>query len=281
MEYIHRHLKLRLDPRELLAGARSIIVTALQYHQSEDSRLRDTTTGHVAQYAWGRDYHKVVKRMLFALADQLREQVPEPFDAKACVDTAPLLEREAAAAAGIGWIGKNTMVLNSRLGSYFFLGALVTTLDLHADDPVDDHCGRCTACLDACPTQAFPSPYEMDASKCISYLTIEHRSEIPDSLQPLMGDWLFGCDVCQEVCPFNRHAPLTHVEAFSPGPLGTNPDVKEVTSWTVDDYRERLRGSAGKRATLQMWQRNAAIVAANAGSTPSPGNRESERRPTK
>ena len=174
-------------------------------------------------YAWGDDYHEVIRSKLGALVERMRTELVEPFEARVCVDTAPILERELAAAAGIGWIGKNTLVLHHELGSYFFLGAIVTTLDLAPDEPLPDHCGTCTACLDACPTQAFPKPYEMDASRCISYLTIEHRGDISKPFQKMMGDWVFGCDVCQEVCPYNRSAPTTREPRIAKAGASTCP----------------------------------------------------------
>ena len=279
MEYLHRHFEKRADPRELLPGARSVIVVAQLYHQSPpESGDRPASgndpaaqpddepppRGRVAMYAWGRDYHDVLRHKLWTLVDRLRRVVPEPFDVRVCVDTAPLLERELAAAAGIGWIGKNTLVLSDRLGSYFFLGAVVTTLDLAADEPMPDHCGACTACLDACPTAAFPAAHQMDASRCISYLTIEHRGDISRPFQELMGDWMFGCDVCQQVCPFNRHAPLGAEPQFAARPPAPTMDPEAVLGWSPDDYRRNLSGSAMKRATLDMLQRNARIVSRNA-----------------
>jgi len=239
---------------------------ALNYHQPAPNRpsSEDRPVGRIARYAWGDDYHRVIKSKLFALADRMRAELSDAFEAKACVDTAPLIEREAAAAAGIGWIGKNTMVLSRGLGSYFFLGGLVTTLDIEPDAPTMNHCGSCTACLDACPTQAFPAPYQMDARRCISYLTIEHRGEIDPALERKMDDWVFGCDVCQEVCPFNRDAPSTTEPRFtvrSPGPALRLNDVRD---WSIDDYRRELRGSAMKRAKLDMLQRNARIALGNA-----------------
>jgi epoxyqueuosine reductase len=223
-------------------------------------------------YAWGDDYHKVVKDKLCVMVERLRTELSYPFEAKICVDTSPLLEREVAAAAGIGWIGKNTMVLDHQLGSCFFLGEVVTTLDLACDEPLPDRCGTCTACLEACPTGAFPAPYEMDASRCISYLTIEHRGDIPTELQDRMGRWVFGCDVCQQVCPYNRHAPsggtgfqpvLGREPRFAVRPPGANPSLDEMLGWTIDDYRSKLRGSAMKRAKLDMLQRNARIAGNN------------------
>jgi epoxyqueuosine reductase len=215
-------------------------------------------------YAWGEDYHVVVREKLTALLDRLRDALTEPFAAKVCVDTAPLVEREWAAQAGIGWIGKNTLVLDDQLGSYFFLGAIVTTLELEPDEPVADHCGTCTACLEACPTSAFPAAYQMDAPRCISYLTIEHRANIPAEFHEKMGNWVFGCDVCQEVCPFNRRASLTREPRFAIRPPGAEPLLNEILSWTPEDYRAQLKGSAMKRAKLGMLHRNAAITRKNA-----------------
>jgi len=264
MDYLHRHLDQRLDPAKIVHGAKSVIVVALSYHQVAPDRPADVPRGRVAMYAWGDDYHKVIKKKLFALADQLRKVIDEPFEAKACVDTAPLLEREAAAAAGVGWIGKNTLVMNEKNGSYLFLGALVTTLGLAAGAPGIDHCGTCTACLDACPTDAFPAPYEMDASRCISYLTIEHRDEIERQFHEPMGDWIFGCDVCQQVCPHNRSAAPTREPRFAIREPGPTPKLHEILNWTDTDYAANLQGSAIKRARLDMIQRNARIALSNA-----------------
>ncbi len=273
MQYLHRYFDQRVDPQVLLPGAQSVIVTALLYHaapphddrQSENSRVdTEDPRGRVAMYAWGDDYHKVIKKKLFALVDRLRAEVDEPFDAKVCVDTAPILEREFAAAAGVGWIGKNTLVLDEVLGSYFFLGLVVTTLSLAPDEPATDHCGTCRACLDACPTDAFPAAYEMDATRCISYLTIEHRGDIPESLQSKMGDWVFGCDICQQVCPYNRKAPTTQEPRFAVREPGPTPRLHDLLKWTDEQYKDGLRGSAIKRATIDMLRRNARIALANA-----------------
>ena len=284
MEYLHHHVEKRVDPAQLLPGANSVIVAALSYHQPPPAEWNEPNhphqpRGRVARYAWGEDYHEVLKEKLHRLVAQLRKSVWEPFEAKVCVDTTPLIEREFAVSAGIGWIGKNTMVLHRDVGSYFFLGEVVTTLALVCDEPTEDHCGSCTACLAACPTSAFPAAYEMDASRCISYLTIEHRSDIPLALQPAMGDWLFGCDVCQEICPFNRKARVTQEPRFAPRPPGPRPDLTDILSWTVNDYRRRLSSSAMKRATRDMLQRNARITTsniANRGSDNSPVSVEDE-----
>ncbi|HLF24633.1 MAG TPA: tRNA epoxyqueuosine(34) reductase QueG, partial [Burkholderiales bacterium] len=237
----------------------------LSYHQQGPTKPVPPAEayGRVAMYAWGEDYHAVLRRKLETLVGQMRKSFPEPFETRICVDTTPVVEREMAAAAGIGWIGKNTLVLNPSLGSYFFLGVVITTLDLEPDEPMPDHCGTCTACVDACPTKAFPAPYEMDASRCISYLTIEHRGEIPASLHSAMGDWIFGCDVCQKACPHNRHTPETRESAFAPRSTNAQPRLHNLLNWSQADYARELRGSAMKRAKLAMLQRNARIALEN------------------
>ncbi len=272
MAYLERHLDVRLDPRRLLAGARSIIVAALNYHRPEPPRPAHGAPGRVAMYAWGRDYHRLMKKMLWRFVEALRAETGESFPARVCVDTAPLIEREAAAAAGIGWIGKNTMVLSRELGSYFFLGEVITTLEIAADEPMADRCGSCTRCLEACPTQAFPAPYEMDATRCISYLTIELREEVPSALAAGVGDWVYGCDICQQVCPYNQRAPETANPALCDDRAGAWLDLRELLHWTDDDYAERLRGSAMKRATLDMLRRNARIVLEQVVASKSPAH---------
>ena len=263
MDYLHRHSQAREDSRGLLPGAKSVIVVAHNYYHPSPPRPDDRPRGRVAMYTWGRDYHRVIRKKLHTLIDRMRRIFDEPFDARACVDTAPLLERELAAAAGIGWIGKNTMVLNAKLGSYFFLGEIVTTLELAFDEPVLDRCGRCTRCLDACPTGALDAQYRMDASRCIAYLTIELRDPVPEGLGSHMQDWVYGCDICQETCPHNRRAPETSEPAYAIRDPGPHPLLADLLAWTQEDYDRVLRGSAMKRAKPHMLARNAAIVAAN------------------
>lgn len=217
-------------------------------------------------YAWGRDYHDVVRERLRSLVARMRDAIDEPFEARVCVDTAPVVEREWAAQAGIGWIGKNTLVLNHTLGSYFFLGVVLTTLELEADAPAEDHCGTCTACLRACPTSAFPEPYQMDASRCISYFTIEHRGATPVEFHEAIGDWVFGCDVCQVVCPFNRDGVASTVVDFAVAVPAPRPRLAELLAWSDDELKAKFRTSAANRATPVMWRRNASIALANARS---------------
>ncbi len=262
MAYLHHQLDERTDPRVLLPGARSVIVAALNYHQPAPPRPADQPRGRVAMYAWGRDYHRLVRERLETMVAHLRRSIAEPFAVRLCVDTAPIVEREWAALAGVGWIGKNTMVVHERLGSYFFLGEVVTTLELQPDAPGTDHCGSCTRCLEACPTGAFPAPYQMNASRCISYVTIELHDEVPAEFHEPMDDWLFGCDVCQQVCPYNRRAPTN--AALGIVPPAPYPALAEVAGWTAADYRDAVRGTARERAKLPMLKRNAAIALANA-----------------
>lgn len=264
LEYLARNVELRATPAALLPGARSVICVALNYGRAPvtvpDS---DAPVGRVAAYARGRDYHVVLRRMLQELIDRLHERLQEPFEARICVDTAPVLERALAQAAGLGWIGRNTGLLHARLGSHLFLGEAVTTLELAADEPVADHCGNCTRCLEACPTRALTGPHQLDASRCISYLTIEHRGPVPPELHEKLGNWVFGCDVCQEVCPYNRKAPrATHPEiAAEHTPAFV--DLLELVKLRSGAYRRLTKGSAGARARRSMWRRNAAIALGN------------------
>lgn len=263
MAYLSRHLSSRLNARELLEEAQSVVVVALSYKQQlpapQDSRPR----GRVAMYAWGDDYHKVLKQKLVTLADRMREAFGEGCKTRTCVDTAPIIERELAAMAGVGWIGKNTLAIHEKMGSYFFLGEILTTAELEADEPAVDHCGSCRACLDACPTDAFVAPYQMDASRCVSYLTIEHRGDISRVFADMMGDWVFGCDICQEVCPYNRNAPQGGEPRFQAKPGRARPAFDTILRWDEQAYRDELRGSAIKRAKLDMLKRNALIAAEN------------------
>ncbi len=270
MEYLHRHFGKRSNPQLLLDGAKTVIVVALMYEQPPPPiPPKKSTTGRIAKYAWGDDYHPIVKSKLHEMADRMRADLDERFDSKACVDTAPLVEREVAASAGIGWIAKNTLVLDARLGSYFFLGELVTTLEVAPDAPAVDHCGSCTACLDACPTEALIAPYQMDASRCISYLTIEHRGDISRPFQEKLGDWIFGCDECQAVCPHNSSVPVTRAPGLALRPPAPAPRLEELLTWSVEEYRTQLKRSAIRRATLDMLKRNARIaLRSGAGSGP-------------
>jgi epoxyqueuosine reductase len=263
MEWMNRNVDIRLDPRKLLDGAKSVICVADRYGEFDEPELQ-VGHGRIARYARGKDYHKVMKKRLHDVSDILRQHYPEETF-RGCVDTAPLLEREFASRAGLGAIGKHTLLIEQGIGSWFLLGAIVTTVELTPTNANEqDPCGTCTRCIDACPTEAI-TPWSVDAQKCISYLTIEHRTEINPALFSGVGDWLFGCDVCQDVCPHNQttergaSAPLN----VSYTPLRTSLDVLEVLHWDEEIRREQFQGSSMKRAKLGMMRRNAVIVAGN------------------
>jgi epoxyqueuosine reductase len=262
MDYLARRFDERTDPATYLPGAKSVICVARNYHVELAAPDPNTQNGRVARYALGDDYHELIKHRLYDLADWLRDTVLGSRT-RCGVDTVPVLERELAARAGIGWVGKNTCVINPRLGSWLLLGEVLTTIPLPVDEPVTDHCGSCTRCLDACPTGAITEPYKLDATRCISYLTIEHRGELAADLQRQTGDWLYGCDVCQDVCPHNQRVEAATDPAFQPRFKTGTLDAAEVLQWSEDDYRTALRGSAMKRVKLPILKRNAAIVVAN------------------
>jgi epoxyqueuosine reductase len=258
MSYMERDAEARRSPTSILTEVRSVVMVALAYGESRDEEsearnAKEAIIGKVARYAHGPDYHIVLRAKLKELLAWVQGHRPN-CRGRAVVDTAPLLERDFARRAGLGWIGKNTMLINKHRGSYFFLGALLLDFDLTPDDPhTGFHCGTCRACLDACPTDAFPTPGVLDARRCISYLTIEHRGSAPPDLRFGVGDWLFGCDVCQEVCPWNRR------DESKPETI----DATEVLSLSEASFRERFGGSALERTRRRGLVRNAAIVLGN------------------
>ncbi|MCI0361363.1 MAG: tRNA epoxyqueuosine(34) reductase QueG [Planctomycetaceae bacterium] len=280
MDYIAARQQAYEHPQHVLDGARSVLMLGLPYRTVEPQPVQPGQ-GRISRYAWGGgDYHDTIHDRLKRLIGWLKERVPGG-QARGVVDTAPLLEREFAQLAGLGWIGKHTLLIHKPAGSYFFLAALLTDQELAYDEPFTaDHCGTCRACLDACPTQAFPQPYVLDATRCISYLTIELRESIPHELRPGIGDWLFGCDVCQEVCPWNqaaeRRIPIpssTPTPAWDVAPefrpsAGANP-VDLIGLFDLDDeaFRQRFRHTPLWRAKRRGILRNAAIVLGNQRAT--------------
>ncbi len=306
MKYLHDSR--RGDPRLVMEGARSVIVVALNYNaprplsitrssvlsrEERGGAADESPRGWISRYGWGDDYHEVIQEKLKGLIAEMRIQFPEPFEARSYVDTGPIIERVAAKYAGLGWLAKNTCLINSRLGSWLFLGVIVTTMELEASlaagqAPPADLCGSCTRCLDACPTQAFPEPYVLDARRCISYLTIELRGAIPEEFRPQMGAAVIGCDICQDVCPWNRKAPVTSLFAFQPREVsGTGidasvlkdrpsenaetrfsllwPELEWLAGLSQQDFSAIFRQSAIKRAKWRGLVRNACVALGNSG----------------
>ena len=289
----------RSDPQTVMPELRSVIVCALNYnsaapHSTDIPEASDLGPhGWISRYAWGDDYHEVLQEKLRALASALSERFPQPFEARIYSDTGPINERVFARHAGLGWIGKNTLLLNSKLGSWFFLGAVLTTLDLPptlspAESPPPDLCGSCTRCIDACPTEALVEPYLMDSRLCIAYLTIELRGSIPENLREPMGRHVFGCDICQDVCPWNRRAPITQADEFQPRsfPRGSGgnggstersaggldepqqeslfqPKLEWLAAMSEEEFRAFFRGSPIKRTKWRGMIRNACIALGN------------------
>jgi epoxyqueuosine reductase len=265
MAYLHRHAEARAHPSSILPNVRSVVMVGMNYHVEPGTVDPERLTGKVARYALGADYHEVLRQRLKRLLSWVQEQNPDCWG-RAVVDTAPLLERDFARRAGLGWFGKNTMLINKKLGSYFFLGALLLDIELNPDAVHEAaHCGTCTACLDACPTEAFVGPGVLDARRCLSYLNIELRGPVPKELRPHVHEWAFGCDICQEVCPWNRKAPLGTEPAFAPREDFLALDLIEVLGLTEEAFRERFRGTALMRAKRTGLLRTAALILGNRG----------------
>ncbi len=267
MAYMRRHGTVRSRPAELVPGTLRIISVRMDYWPPAGAQpeviLSDGQRAYISRYALGRDYHKSMRKRLQRLADRIQEAIG-PFGYRAFVDSAPVLEKALARNAGVGWIGKHTNLLDRRAGSWFFLGELYTDLPLPLDTPARSHCGSCSACLQACPTAAFTGPYELDARRCIAYLTIEHPGAIPLELRPLMGNRIYGCDDCQMVCPWNRFAqPSSDADHTIRHGLD-NATLISLFSWSEAEFDERLRGSAIRRIGHERWLRNIAVAMGNA-----------------
>jgi epoxyqueuosine reductase len=267
MAYLHRSAARRADVRAVLPSARSVIVTATNYNTNRpySTEFASDARAHIARYAWGHDYHDVIGRRLDRLLEWMREQSPEPFEARVYVDTGPVQERVYAQYAGIGWIGKNTCLIHPTLGSWIFLAEIICSLPLDRDAPAFDQCGTCTLCLDACPTHALVDPGVLDATRCISYLTIEHRGDVSADLRAAVGSHVYGCDICQEVCPWNAVVPCSPDPAWQPRPAWDGIDVRSLAQRTDDELADAMRGSAMRRAKVQGLRRNIAIALGNAG----------------
>lgn len=269
MDYMARHGEKRARPAELLPGAATVICARLDYWPvaaPAQEVLGDGRLAYLSRYALGRDYHKLMRGKLRALARRIEDEVGG-FSHRACCDSAPLLEVELAAKCGLGWRGKHTLLLTRESGSTFFLGELLTDLPLPCDAPAAEHCGSCRACLDACPTGAIVAPYRLDARRCISYLTIELAGSIPEELRPLVGNRVYGCDDCQSCCPWNRQAPRSREEDFAVRHGLDSARLVDLFAWSESEFSERLAGSAIRRIGYQRWRRNIAVGLGNAPTT--------------
>ena len=267
MAFMSRDPEKREDLRKLAPWARSVIAVAINYHTDfpYSTDPRPSEQGWISRYAWAGDYHEAFRSMVEQLADAVREIGPTGTETKVCVDTAPVMDRVCARQAGLGWFGKNTLLISRTRGSYLFLGEILTSLELEPSARGADYCGNCTACLDACPTGALVAPHVLDSRRCIAYLTIEHRGAIPAELRDRMGTNVFGCDICQDVCPWNRRAVRSGREEHQPRAGSVAPRLRELLEMSADQYRERFRRSPVKRAKYVGLLRNAAVAAGNSG----------------
>ncbi|MCY3604886.1 MAG: tRNA epoxyqueuosine(34) reductase QueG [Gammaproteobacteria bacterium] len=267
MGWMARHGRKRTRPARLLPGTLRVLCFRMHYWPRDAAPalavLADPDRAYISRYALGRDYHRLMRRRLKKLAERIASMAG-PMGYRVFVDSAPVMEKPLAAQAGLGWMGKHTNLIDRHEGSWFFLGEIYTDLPLPVDRPVTDHCGSCRACLDICPTEAIVAPYQLDARRCISYLTIEHRGSIPLELRPRIGNRVFGCDDCQLVCPWNRHARPSEEAAFAPRGGLDNAGLTRLFAWDEEQWRERTRGSALRRAGYTGWLRNLAIALGNA-----------------
>ena len=252
-------------PKTLLDGARSVISLAMSYKTTEPPSGGDVLRGRVARYAWGRDYHSLIKSRVRRFIRELPDVLDEPLRARCFVDDGPMNDRAAAERAGVGWFGKNTNILTPALGSWVFLAEVITNLDLRSDAPLKKTCGECVRCIPACPTDAIVAPYAIDNRKCISFLTIELRGAIPREMRPLMGDWVFGCDLCQEVCPVNRKAAVSREAEFGKRRDFDAPELIPLLSLDSDGFRRRFEGNPIRRAKLGGLKRNVCVALGNIG----------------
>jgi epoxyqueuosine reductase len=266
MDWMARHGDKRARPHDLLPGTVRVVSVGLDYGRDADEawrNLADSERAYVARYALGRDYHKLMRQRLQALADRIADEIG-PFGYRVFVDSAPVLERALARNAGLGWIGKHTCLIDKEGGSWFFLGEIYIDLALPVDAPASAHCGTCQRCIDVCPTQAITAPYRLDARRCISYLTIEHEGSIDPALRPLIGNRIFGCDDCQLVCPWNKFAQKTDEPDFRTRNNLDNATLAELFAWTEEEFLQRTEGSAIRRSGYRRWLRNIAIALGNA-----------------
>ena len=259
MQYMENHFDKRLDPTLLVPGAKTVV--SLLYNYFPEEKLPEENNYNLAKYAYGEDYHFVIKDKLYAFLEKIQKNIGE-VDGRVFVDSAPVLERVWAQRAGLGWIGKHSLLLNRSAGSFFFLAELIIDLEITPDSAVGDYCGTCTACMDACPTDAIPSPYIVDSNRCISYLTIELKESIPSEFQEKMEDWVFGCDICQDVCPWNRFATPHQEARFEPKEELLEMNKTDWVELTEETFRKVFKKSAVKRTRFDGLKRNVSFVSA-------------------
>ncbi len=270
MAWMARTPERRSDPAKVLPGCRSMMMVGMNYYTGHDPD-ESGVAGRIARYAWGKDYHEVMNARLLELEKFLHKLIPD-IQTRSYVDTGPIMEKAWAQEAGIGWIGKHTNLVSTNYGSWLLLGEILTTVELQPDEPGTDLCGSCSLCIQACPTQAIVEPYRVDAERCISYLTIEYRGaldEIPAELRKKMGNRIFGCDDCLDICPFNVHAQTTHEPAFQPSAWTLRPELPKLTLLTPEDFRTLTKSSPIRRPKYEGFQRNVAIAISNQSSPPS------------
>lgn len=270
MSYMERHGSKRSRPAELVPATIRVISARMDYLPANHKMvqtLQDKNAGYISRYALGKDYHKVMKQRLVLLADKINAAISS-FQYRAFVDSAPVLERALAEKSGLGWIGKNTMLINKKAGSWFFLGEIYANLPLPIDPPASNHCGSCSACIDICPTKAIVGPYQVDARLCISYLTIESKAAIPISLRKQIGNRIFGCDDCQLICPWNKFAKFTAEDEFQPRTQFDDASLIKFFAWTEEEFNQYTQTSAIKRTGYIGWLRNVAVALGNADSSP-------------
>ncbi|MEJ2317606.1 MAG: tRNA epoxyqueuosine(34) reductase QueG [Gammaproteobacteria bacterium] len=270
MDYMERHGSMRSRPELLVENTRRVISVRMDYLPDENEKLldlvEDPALAYVSRYALGRDYHKLMRRRLAQLAKRIEETIG-PYGYRVFVDSAPVLEKPLAEKAGLGWIGKHTNLINKQAGSWFFLGEIYTDLQLPIDEPAEEHCGSCTACIDICPTKAIVAPFQLDARRCISYLTIELKGSIPEELRPLMGNRIYGCDDCQATCPWNRFARETEEPDFLPRHGLDSSTLLQLFNWSEEQFLKHTEGSAIRRIGYERWCRNLAVAIGNGSAT--------------
>ena len=268
MHYLEKHLSLKTDVRQLLTEAKSVISLAMNYYTLDPPKAlaQDPGRGQISRYAWGDDYHELIRERLLELVTFIKQTAESELKTRVCVDTAPIIEREYAQKAGIGWIGKNTNLIHWRSGSWYFLAEVLVNIVLESDTPeLRGSCGTCTRCIEACPTDAIIEPNLLDSRRCISYLTIELKESIPKALRPEIGNWVFGCDICQEVCPWNSKAVSTTETGFQPRDGNLTPKLLSLVGMTQEEFSRRFKGSPIKRAKRRGFLRNVLVAIGNWG----------------